>query len=530
MNHQMTLMWRNTIADLLRKNAKKYSDNIAVSFYSENDTISRLTYKELNCKTNIFANRMYKLGLKPGDVSAIMSHNSLEFIIAAWGLVKANITATYINVNLVDHEIAYQINHSDAVIIFVEEPYLPTIQKIAPEIDKVKLFVAMGGPKDKLPNDWMHIDDILSLDGDDSELEIVIKDDDVAFRMYTSGTTAFPKGIDLTYRNAEYIAKSYAQINGGEEIINTPFGYFLPLYHSGSLQVFAHHCNGTHVVLGSASNLNQLAQVISDEQITLTGFPVVIFNRLLENPQWMEKLKTLRRVWWFGGAMPLDTLQKWIELLPKVNVAAQWSQTECLVGTISWYNRDTPLPKGGNVIGKPYHDTEIMIVDEHDQETPLGVPGEIVMRSPAVMKQYHKNPEATEETFSSGWHHTGDVGVKDEDGFYYFVDRVKDMIKTGGVNVSAVEVETVINTIAGIKGSAVFGVAHPDWTEAVVAAVVVDNDQIDKNAIIAHCKTQLGKFKIPKEIIFIDEIPTNHVGKILRKKLRDDYQDLFKNH
>ena len=225
--------------------------------------------------------------------------------------------------------------------------------------------------------------------------------------------------------------------------------------------------------------------------------------------------------------MPLPTLQKWIELLPNINIAAQWSQTECLVGTISWYNQDTGLPVSGNVIGKPYHDTEIMVVNEDDLPCPMGVPGELVMRSPAVMSRYHKNQQATAEAFKNGWHHTGDVGVQNEDGFYYFVDRVKDIIKTGGVNVSAVEVETAINELDGIGGSAVFNVYHPDWTEAVVAAVVLENDQLDNDAIINHCKERLAKFKVPKKIIFIDQIPTNHVGKILRKKLREEYKDLF---
>lgn len=527
MNSEINRLRRNTLGDLLRKSAKKYPDQYALSYYAEDGTLSRMTYAQLNSKANRFANAMRKVGVNPREVAAILSHNSIDFLVAAWGLVKANLTATYINVNLVDQEIAYQINHSDAVIVFVEDEYIPTMQRIAGELDQVKYFVALGKADEDLPPHWLNCETLMDDNHGDIEPEVSINDEDVAFRMYTSGTTAFPKGIDLTFKNAEYVARSYAQINGGEELVNKPFGYFLPLYHSGCLHVFAHHCNGSHLILGSASNLGKMVEVIHDEQVVVTLFPVIIFNRLIDKLDLMKKLTSLKRIWWFGGSMPLPTLKKWVDLLPEISVAAQWSQTECLVGTISWYNHGTDLPVSGSVIGKPYHDTEIMVVDEDDRECPVGVPGELVMRSPAVMSRYHKNPEATGEAFKSGWHHTGDVGVKGEDGFYYFVDRLKDMIKTGGVNVSAVEVETALNELEGINGSAVFSAYHPDWTEAVVAAVVLDDDSLDKSAIIAHCKKRLARFKIPKEIIFIDEIPTNHVGKILRKKLRDEYKDLF---
>ena len=527
MSNQLELLRRNTLGDMLRKNSKKIAECFALSYYDDDGVIERLTYKEINSKANVFANNIKKIKVNAKEVAAILCYNSVEFVLAAWGLIKSNITATYINVNLIDKEIAYQINHSDAVIVFVESQYVPSIQRIAGELKKVKYFVVMGAVEEKIPDNWLNINDILASNSDDTEPEVVVSDDDIAFRMYTSGTTAFPKGIDLTFKNAEYIARSYAQINGGEYLVNKPIGYFLPLYHSGCLHMFAHHCNGSHLILGSASNLDKMVEVIQREQVVATLFPVIIFNRLIEKLDLMGKLTSLKKVWWFGGGMPLDTLKKWFALLPDISIAAQWSQTECLVGTISWYNKYTELPESGSVIGKPYHDTEIMIVDEDDKEKPTGIPGEIVMRSPAVMKQYHKNIAATEQVFKNGWHHTGDVGVKREDGLYYFVDRVKDMIKTGGVNVSAVEVETAINELDGINESAVFGAYHPDWTEAVVAAVVLENDQIDKSTIISHCKKRLAKFKVPKEIIFIDEIPINHVGKILRKKLRDEYKELF---
>lgn len=526
MTDKLDLLHRNTLGDLLRKNARKYPDNVAVSFYKENGDLTRISYKELNMKANRFVSALCSLNIKERSVAAILSHNCIQFIIGAWGLVKANVISTYINVNLVDHEIAYQINHSDAVILFVEDGLIDNVLKVVNDLNNIKYFVAINLNNRPVPKGWIKMEDFYSEKYEATEPDVEICDDDIGFRLYTSGTTAFPKGIDLTYRNAEYISRSYAQIHHGEELVNKPWGYFLPLYHSGVMHMFSHTINGSHLIIGSAANLEQMVDIIHKEQIIGLCYPVTIFARLLEHPDWMKKLTSLRMVWWFGGAMPLDVLEKWINMLPDISIAAQWSQTECLVGTISWYNQKTGLPKAGNVIGLPYHDTEIMIVDENDREVPIGMSGEIVMRGPAVMKRFYKNPEATEAAFKNGWHHTGDVGVRMEDG-YYFVDRVKDMIKTGGVNVSAVEVEIALNNIKGVNGSAVFGVYHPDWTEAIVAAVVTDDKELTERKIIDYCKEKLAKFKVPKKVIFVDEIPISHIGKILRKQLRDEYKNLF---
>jgi fatty-acyl-CoA synthase len=525
---ELDLLHRNTLGDLLRKNVRKYPENMAVSCYGVTGDVHRLSYKELNMKVNRFVSAIRSLGIKEREVAAILSHNCLQFVIGAWGLVKANITSTFINVNLVDREIAYQINHSDAVILFVEDGLIDNVLKVMSDINKVKYFVAINIENRPIPADWLKMEDFYSDKYEAVEHEIEIMDDDVVFRLYTSGTTAFPKGIDLTYENAEYIARSYAQIHRGEELIGKPWGYFIPLYHSGVLHLFAHNCIGSHLIVGTASDLEQMVNIIDREKIIGLGWPVTIFSRLLQRPDWMNKLGSLRMAWWFGGAMPLDILEKWINLLPKINIAAQWSQTECLIGTISWYNQKSGLPKAGNVIGKPYHDTEIKIVDENDEELPDGMHGEIVMRSPAVMKGFHKNPEATAEAFRNGWHHTGDVGMRGEDGYYYFVDRVKDMIKTGGVNVSALEVEIVLNNMKRIRDSAVFGVYHRDWTEAVVAAVVAEDMELTEKEIIEYCKGKLARFKVPKKVVFVNEIPISHIGKILRKQLREEYKNLFR--
>jgi len=524
---QIDLIHRNTVGDLLRKNARRYANKPALTYYLEGKKES-LTYKELNDAANRFANGLLEIGVKKGDTAALMAHNCMQFIVAAWGFLKAGVTATYINVNFVPNEIAYQINHSDAKILFVEDSLLNRVLKVKNKLKGIERFGYINIKNKFAPDDWLNIEELYSDKYSSEEPEVDIANDDIALRMYTSGTTALPKGIDLTYSNIEYKVHCVAGSNGNGMEVDSVVGFFVPLYHSGVLLMYSCHTIGAHFVVGTLNNLPETFNMMEAEKVSWTVFPVTIFNRLVNYPEVKEKLSSLKEAEWFGGAMSLDILQNIFELLPNLTLIPQWSQTECLIGTITRLNKNTPLPKAGNIIGKPYLDTEIKIVDEDDNEVPDGEFGEIVVRSPVVMKGYYKNEAATNNAFKNGWHHTGDMAYKGDDGFYYFVDRVKDMIKTGGVNVSAVEVEQLLNRIDGVEMSAVFGVYHPDWAEAVVAAVVSKDKNLTEKDIISICKNKLANFKVPKKVIFVDSIPLSHVGKILRKDLRETYKDLFK--
>jgi len=527
--NDLDLMRRNTLGDQLRKNARKFPDKTALTFYPGGTANSeKFTFKELNAAANRFANALREMGLVEGDVVGLYFHNCSQFIIATYGLLKANIIATLINVNLVDREIAYQVNHSDTKMLIVEDSFMNVIANIKDEIKNVQHFGFVSLNDEPVPDGWVDINDLYSEKYSDKDPEVIINNNDVAFRLYTSGTTAFPKGINLTHSNLEYISHSWAGSNNGAGIdVDDVQGYFLPLYHSAIVLVQASISVGSHLVLGDLSQFEEALETIEKEKVTWWGVPVTAFARLVNSPN-REKARSIKKAMWFGGAMPLGVLSEVFDFLPDIKILPQWSQTECLVGTLTWLDKNTGLPSAGNIIGKPYLDTEIKLVNPDDEEVPVGESGEIVMRSPAIMKEYHKNPEATAEAFLNGWHHTGDVGLLAEDGYYYFVDRVKDMIKTGGVNVSAMEVEAVIESMPGIKDSAVFGVVHPDWAEAIVCVVVAENGDITEKKVIDYCKANSAKFKVPKKVFFEDKIPVNHVGKKLRKNLRDTHKDLFK--
>jgi len=528
MEKELVLMRRNTLGDLLWKNSIKFSDKIAITSYNEvQREPETITFKELNIAANRFADGLASLGVKKGDVAALMCHNCIQFVIAVWGFLKANITSTLVNVNLVGQEIAYQINDSDAKILFVEDSLVESVFAIKDDLKNVENFGFVSLGNTSPPDGWINIEDLYSDKYSEDEPDVEIRNNDIATRIYTSGTTAFPKGIDLTHANAEAVARSFAGNDGMGQVTDSNVGFFLPLYHSGMFHMICSISIGAHLVLGSISDIKGTMEIIEKEKVDVTVFPVTIFLRMLDYPDLQDKLRSLKMVGWFGGAMPLKVMEQWLKIFPDISIGSIWALTECLAGTTAWFNNTTGLPKTGNVIGRPMPYTVMKIVDEDDNEVSDGQPGEIVMRGPAIMKGYYKNKDATDEVFKNGWLHTGDVAYKEKNGYFYFVDRIKDMIKSGGVNVSSLDVEAILNTMEGIETSAVFGVPHPDWTEAVVAVVVKKDKSITEADVISHCKENLAKFKVPKRVIFLDEIPISHVGKILRKELRETYKDLF---
>ena len=225
--------------------------------------------------------------------------------------------------------------------------------------------------------------------------------------------------------------------------------------------------------------------------------------------------------------MPLEVLRKWMELCPDARFLGHCSQSECNVRfTYAWLD---DLPEAGNIIGKPCSDVEIRLVDESGNDVPDGEPGEAIMRSPSIMIGYYKDDEGTARTLPHGWLHTGDVLIKGQDGNYYYYDRVKDMIKTGGVNVACLEVEEVLNRHPDVEISAVFSAPHPYWIEGVTAVVVPRIESLGGEEIAEHAKKNLAAYKVPKKIIMLEasDLPVSPTGKILKRELREMYKDIY---
>lgn len=357
-------------------------------------------------------------------------------------------------------------------------------------------------------------------------IEADIDDDDLAHVLYTSGTESKPKGVMLTHKSiiSEYMSTVIdAKMETNDVVIHA-----LPLYHSAQLHVFlgpSVYMGASGVILGSATP-EAILKTIEEKKVTSLFCPPTVWIGLLRHPDFeMFDLSSLRKGYYGAAIMPREVIKELSERLPNMQLWNCYGQTE-VAPLVTVLRPEDQLKKLGSA-GKVVLNCQTKIVDENDQEVATGEIGEIVHRTPHAMKGYLHNPEKTAEAFRNGWFHSGDLGVMDEDGYITIVDRKKDMINTGGVNVSSREVEELIYQLDGVSEVAVIGVPDAYWIEAVTAIVVPkDGKSLSKDEILAYCKQKLSKFKIPKYIVITNELPKNPSGKILKRSLRKTYEDI----
>ncbi|TFG37638.1 MAG: hypothetical protein E4H39_01800, partial [Syntrophobacterales bacterium] len=507
--------------------AKRSPERMAFMFRDK-----KFTYEKLNSVVNRAVHALQEMGLQKGDVLAIISQNCEHIAILMWACFKAGIWYAPVNYLLRGGEIIYQLNHCGAKAFFVESAFLDPVKDVSDELKTVKTFGLINLADVDLPKGWIDVEELFSEKYPDSEPDVIINGEDPASIIYTSGTTSAPKGGLIS--NSSYFSQTANFV--------TPLGAWMeesdiflmniPLFHIGASSIFvAAAKTGALCIATYGIDPVEALELIQREAVTGLVWPPTLYTGLLNLPLENYDLSSLRKCVWFGGTMPLDALKKWTELCPGATFCGHWSQTEINVtGTFAWM-RDKKMPSSGNIIGKPCIDTEIRIVDLNDEEVPTGDIGEIVLRSPSVMLGYYKDEEKTAETFRNGWHHTGDVGYQGKDGNYYFVDRVKDMVITGGENVSCLDVEEVLNSHPDVQVTAVFGVHHPYWIEGVTAVVVPASENLTEEDLLEYSQKNLAKYKIPKKFILIkyEDLPISPTGKILRKELRVTYKDIYKD-
>ncbi|MEW6444300.1 MAG: AMP-binding protein [bacterium] len=524
---QQNHLRRQAVGDFLKRSARRFPHRVAFTFRDQ-----VFTYEQLNAAANRASHALRELGFRKGDVMAILSQNCHQMAILMWACFKSGIWYAPVNFLLKGPEVVYQVNHCEAKIFLVESAFLDTVKAISGELKSIGQYGLINLAGVDMPDGWIDADDLLSERYPDTEPEVIIDGDDVASIIYTSGTTAAPKGALLP--NSSYFSQAgnFLASSGPGILESDVMMLNIPLFHVGASSIFVAVAKaGGRVAFTYGVDPAEALNLIQKEKITGLIWPPTLYAGLLHMPLERYDLSSLRRCVWFGGSMPLEVLQKWMDLCPQATFGAHWSQTEINVtGTITYFAHKE-LPGAGNIIGRPMPDAEIMIVDEQDRELPPGAVGEIVVRTPSAMLGYYKDEERTAATLRNGWLHTGDVGQLGEDGFYYFVDRVKDMIKSGGENVSCLEVEEVLNAHPDVLVSAVFGVPHPYWIEGVTAVIVPASDRLTEHTLMEYARNHMAKHKVPKRFILIQgsELPVSPTGKILKRELRKIYQDLYKD-
>ncbi|GAA3203012.1 acyl-CoA synthetase [Nonomuraea helvata] len=501
---------RHALGDLLRRSAARHPAKTAIVYGG-----LRQSYADLDLAVNRTANALAARGVAKGDRFAVLSHNNHAFVVAYFALARLGAISVPINFMLGSAEVAYILEHSGATGMLVEEALVPVAEgAVGPEVGVRGVIGSADG--------WEPFEEWMSY-GDASEPQVEIADDDPIQLMYTSGTESRPKGATLSSRGL--IAQYVTCVVDGEMSHHDVEVHALPLYHCAQLHCFLTpgiYLGATNLVLPGPSPAAILA-TIEGERATKLFCPPTVWISLLRHPDFDRRdLSSLRKGYYGASIMPVEVLKEIATRLPDVRLFNFYGQTEMApVATI--LGPEEQLTRLGSA-GRPALNVETRIVDDEDRPVPPGVVGEIVHRSPHAMLGYWNDPDKTAEAFRAGWFHSGDLGVMDADGYLSVVDRKKDMIKSGGENVASREVEEALYQHPSVAEAAVFGVPDDKWIEAVTAAVVLrEGAGVSEDELIAFLRERLAAFKAPKRVVFVDALPKNASGKVLKRELRDAF-------
>ena len=496
------------VAHLLDRAAQQYGGKTALVF--EDQT---LTYAELKDATARFAGGLRDLGIKPGDRVAVHLPNMPQFVVAIWGAMKAGAVPTPMNPQLRKREIAHQLQDSGAKVIFALVHNLEEVEKALGDADPIKV-VGVGGP-----SKYRRFREILS------QPHFVEREpDDPALQPYTSGTTGKPKGVVLTHNNLSSNIQAINRLitlSAEEHRMLVP----LPMFHITGMTVMmlAPLSQGATIYPMLRWDSQETLQMIQEHRITsMVGVPT-LFIDMLHNPRCGEYDLSSLKVCSSGGAkLPVPVLEAF-ERKFNVTIYEGYGLTE--TSPVTHTNLASPKRKPGS-IGMPIEACQARVVDDQDKPLATGQVGELLVRGPMVMQGYHNNPQATREVLSAdGWFHTGDMAYVDGEGYYYIVDRKKDMIITGGYNVYPKEVEQVLYEHPAVADCAVVGIPDERKGETVKAFVVLKPGQSAnaslEEAIRQHCLSELAAYKHPREIEFVSALPRTGSGKVQKFKLKE---------
>lgn len=512
---------RQTLGDIVRRSASRYPDVSAI----ECGTHIRWTYAKFDELCDRLATALLSQGISKGDRVAVLARNSHSFVALRFALARTGAVLVPINFMLNPEEVAYILEHSGAESLCVDAEFAEPGQKAAELGGCVQRFF---GLEDEAGNSPDGIASFLELAASDMDLALLDRVDlqggDLAQIIYTSGTESKPKGALLTHDSViwEYVTCLVDTcIEAGDVMLHA-----LPLYHCAQLDVFlgpSLYAGGTNIITASPTPDNIIGH-ISRRGINSFFAPPTVWIAILRDPAATpEALSTLAKGYYGASIMPVEVLKELIERFPSLRLWNLYGQTEIApVATV--LQPEEQLPKAG-AAGKPALNVETRVVDDDGNEVAVGEIGEVVHRSPQLLQGYFNDPERTAEAFVGGWFHSGDLATRDEDGYITIVDRKKDMIKSGGENVSSREVEEAIYLRSEVSEVAVVGIPDAKWIEAVCAVVVLkDGEDLEASTLIEHCAEHLAGFKTPKKVVFVEALPKNPSGKVLKRELRETAQ------
>jgi len=506
---------RAVIGDQLRRHARTQPDKLAFISYALDGTRSECSYGELDRRANRFAHALLGLGVGHGDRVAAMARNSIEIVAAYYGTLKIGAAFTGINVLYGAAEIRQQLEHATPAVVVAGTQFTALIDQLRNGLPDALSYVAL----DSTP-DWLAFDDITAA-ASDTEPECDIDEHDLAMLVYTSGTEAAPKGVMIPHRN--YLISTAPAWSWGVNTGPDDTWLFVMPFHTiaglGSMTTLT--LMGATLVLPATPDPGGSLEILEREHVTVIAQTPTFYLALCAHPNFAAAdIAAVRRCMTYGGQVSPRAIDAWAAAAPDAVWGTYWGQSELSqLGTVGWFRTLADIPDADPTwIGKPVTHLEIRVVDPEGNDTHLG---ELCCRTPSVMLGYYKDPEHTARVLREGWVHTGDMVRIDAAGNLFFHDRLKDMIKSGGMNVSSQEVERVLHTHPTVQRAAVVAMPHPYWSEAVTAFVIpVPNTTPDPDEIIAFCRAHLAAYKVPKTVYLLDELPLDAQGKILKRELR----------
>lgn len=507
----------------LTENANVLSEKPAVIFRDK-----ATSYKELNEKAVRVANAMNALGLKPKDKVSVILRNCTEYVEIICGLIKARLVHVPINWRLNANELRHIINNSDSVAVILGQEFIDNVESIRDELVNIpneNYILVSSDSLSKMVNYQEFVSGASS-----SELGIENGEFDPYFFGYTSGSTGTPKGAITRHGNWEIKVAGLAGLFGRLEPNNVQL-LTMPLFHMNAINTLGTSLYlGQTVVVMPRFDAEDALRLIQNYKCTWSSMVPTMYHRiknLSDEQKTKYDISSMKSMLQSSAPLNFET-KKWVvEFFKDAGLYEGYGGTEA--GAVAFMFPDEQLKKPGSV-GRQVPTAEVKIVDESGNELKQGQVGQIISKQltpdgpmPAVT-EYYKDPDATSNNFIDGWFYSGDMGYFDKDGYLYLVDRVKDMIISGGENIWPQEIEDVLQSHPGVEDVAVIGVPDEEWGESVKAVVTLKKGEVVKEEeLIEFCKSYIGKFKTPKSIDFTDELPKTETGKILRRIVKEKY-------
>ncbi len=493
------------------------------------DGARRIVYMEMASRVNRLTNSLIGLGVNAGSRVAVMATNSPEYVEVYYACAKLGACFVPLNFRAKREELAHMLNVSEASTLFIEKRYLDTIMAIRGELTSLQNIVVLDAAVD-----GHHVFETLLRDGADEEVFTDVNLDDPTALIFTSGTTALPKGVELTFMNLSlYVVNTMSpadpSIDQDKTLVSVTFAHV-----AGLTALLSSIWGGRTLVTLPQFEPEAWLKAVERERVTHAFVVPTMLKRIMEHPSFgKHDLSSLQLITYGAAPMPYEVVCNAIEAF-SCGLMNAYGQTES-TSSLTYLGPDDHRLDGSpeenekklrrlRSVGRPMDDVTIAIMDPMGAALPQGAEGEICVQSARVMKEYLKQADATHDAVHDGWLHTGDQGYLDEDSYLFITGRVKDLIIRGGENISPGEIESVLESHPAVEEAAVIGVPDPEWGETVKAIVVL-RDAFEGAAaeIQAFCKERLASYKTPAYIAIVPELPRNPMGKVLKTDLRREH-------